>query len=90
MDADGTAQIKLHIHPGAKRTAVTGLFGDALKIDLQTPPVDGKANAALLRFLAEKLGLPRAAIRIRSGECSRDKVIVADGVSPDKLSALLD
>ena len=55
--SDGGVYISLHIQPGAKREGVTGLFGSSLKIALNAPPVDGKANAALLRFLAGKLGL---------------------------------
>ena len=63
----------LHIQPGAKRTEIVGQHGDALKIRLAAPPVDGKANAELIRFLAERLRVPRSAIRLVSGESSRAK-----------------
>ena len=58
------ATLTLHIQPGAKRSEVAGLHGDALKIRLAAPPVDGKANAALLAFVAATLGLPRSAVEL--------------------------
>jgi hypothetical protein len=65
--------LNLHIQPGAKKTEIVGRHGEALKIRLAAPPVDGKANACLLAFLAERLGLPRAQIELVSGETSRAK-----------------
>lgn len=50
-------RLTLHIQPGAKHTRIVGLYGEALKISLAAPPVDGKANQALLRFLAEELAI---------------------------------
>lgn len=73
--------ISLHIQPGAKREGVTGLFGTSLKIALNAPPVDGKANAALLRFLAGKLGLPKKNVELCSGASSRDKRVFAAGIT---------
>lgn len=89
-EASGTILLKLRVHPGAKTTGVAGSFGDALKIDLQTPPVDGKANAALIRFLADRLRIPRSALRIKSGESSRDKVIMITGTTLDNILHSLD
>ena len=83
--ADNGVYIALHIQPGAKREGVTGLFGTALKIALNAPPVDGKANAALLRFLAGKLGLPKKNIELCSGASSRDKRVFAAGVSIEQV-----
>ena len=77
--------LKLRIHPGAKRSAVNGLFGEAVKIDLQAPPVDGKANAALLKFLAAELKISKSAVELKSGECSRDKVVRISGMTPDEI-----
>lgn len=57
-----TARLALHIQPGAKKTSVAGPHGDALKIRLAAPPVDGKANAELLGFLAKACGVPRSAV----------------------------
>ena len=89
-DGAGNVLLKLRIHPGAKRSAINGTFGDALKIDLQAPPVDGKANSALLKFLAEKLHLSKAAFTIKSGECSRDKVIAISGITENEINSFLD
>lgn len=71
---DGDDLILLcHIQPGAKRSELAGEHGDRLKIRLQAPPVDGKANSALIKFLAKLFGVPRNAINIESGELSRQK-----------------
>ena len=65
--------LTLHIQPGAKKTEVVGPHGDALKIRLAAPPVDGKANAALLAFLAERLGVAKSRLELVGGETSRAK-----------------
>lgn len=80
--------LNLHIQPGAKKTEVTGEHGDALKIRLAAPPVDGKANTALLAFLGKKLGLPKAALRIKSGDTSRHKRVEVD-LEPAAIIAVL-
>ncbi|MCI5778251.1 MAG: DUF167 domain-containing protein [Lentisphaeria bacterium] len=90
VEASGAILLKLRVRPGAKSTGVAGAFGDALKIELQAPPVDGKANAALIRFLADKLRIPRSALRIKSGESSRDKVIMITGTTLDNILYSLD
>lgn len=87
--AENGVYISLHIQPGAKREAVAGLFGTALKIALNAPPVDGKANAALQRFLADKLGIPKKNITICSGASSRDKRVFAAGITIDQAEKLL-
>lgn len=68
--------LTLHIQPGAKNTAAAGLHGEALKIKLAAPPVDGKANTALLKFLAERFGVPLSRVILKQGDKSRHKVIV--------------
>lgn len=73
--SDRGITLTLHIQPGAKRTEVAGLYGDALKIRLAAPPVDGKANAALIGFLAERLGVTKTAVSLKSGQTSRRKVL---------------
>ena len=85
--ADGTLTLALHVQPGAKRTEVAGLHGGALKIRLAAPPVDGRANAALLRFLADAFGVPQRAVTLVRGETSRDKVV---RISAPKLRPDLD
>ena len=73
--------LALHIQPGAKRTEIAGPHGDALKVRLQAPPVDGKANAALLDFLAKRIGLARSSVTLISGQASRRKVVeIAENV----------
>ncbi|MFV5212525.1 DUF167 domain-containing protein [Azonexus caeni] len=86
--ADGTITLTLHIQPGAKKSECAGRHGDALKIRLAAPPVDGKANAALTEFVAEHLGLPRAAVRLKSGQTSRRKVLEVTGSTPAAVARL--
>jgi uncharacterized protein (TIGR00251 family) len=80
-DGDGV-MLRLHIQPGAKKTEVVGLHGEALKIRLAAPPVDGKANACLMAFLADQLGVAKAAICLVSGESSRAKRVRICGIDP--------
>ena len=89
VDNTGAVLLKLRVHPGAKRSAFNGTLGDALKVDLQAPPVDGKANAALLKFLAAQFGLPKNAVSLKSGETSRDKVIKIVGKNLETISSIL-
>ncbi len=77
------ATIRLHIIPNAKIDKAVGEHGDAIKIKLRAPAVEGKANTALRRFLAEKLSIPQRAIVLEHGEKSRDKVIRIDGLSEE-------
>lgn len=67
--------LTLHIQPGARKSGIAGLHGDALKIRIAAPAVENKANTALIEFLAEALGVPRSAIAIRQGATSRRKVV---------------
>jgi uncharacterized protein (TIGR00251 family) len=78
--------LTLHVQPGAKHTEVVGLHGAALKIRLAAPPVDGKANAELLRFLSEAFGVPQRAVTLVRGETSRRKTvtITAPKLRPDR------
>jgi uncharacterized protein (TIGR00251 family) len=81
--ADGKGvTLRLHIQPGAKKTEVIGLHGEALKIRLAAPPVDGKANACLIGFLADRLGVAKASVSLVSGESSRAKRVRIDGLDP--------
>jgi uncharacterized protein (TIGR00251 family) len=86
---DGKMTLTLHIQPGAKKTEVAGLYGDALKIRLAAPPVDGKANAALIGFVAERLQLAKSAIHLKSGQTSRRKVLEVEAVPADAAQRLL-
>lgn len=88
--ADGSLVLSLHIQPGAKKTEIAGLHGEALKIRLAAPPVDGKANAALIAFLAKTYGVPKSAVELVSGETSRTKRVRLTGVDVAKVEALAD
>ncbi len=70
---DGAVQLWLRVQPGASRSRMVGMHGERLKVALQAPPVDGKANDELIRYLAEMLDLPRARLQLASGASSRDK-----------------
>lgn len=88
---DGNATvISLHLQPGAKRSAICGMFGDALKIAIQAPPVDGKANSALREFLADRLKLPTAAVTLVSGASGRDKRVRVEGIDPEQTQTALE
>jgi uncharacterized protein (TIGR00251 family) len=83
---DGALLLALHIQPGAKKSGVAGRHGDALKIRLAAPPVDGKANAALLDFLSRWLHIPKSALCLKSGQTSRRKVVRVEGVDAEELA----
>jgi uncharacterized protein len=73
--------IRVHVIPNAKIDKVVGEHGDAIKIKLRAPAIEGKANTALRKFLAEKLSIPQRAIVLDRGERARDKVLRIDGLS---------
>jgi uncharacterized protein len=70
--------LELHVQPGASRTEFAGKHGERIKVRLAAPPQDGKANAALIEFLARHYGVPRRNVRITSGLKSRQKRVVID------------
>ncbi len=77
---DGVA-IRVHVQPRASRTEVAGLHGDAVKVRLAAPPVDGAANDCLVRLLAELFGVPRSAVAVTAGHTARRKVVAVRGVT---------
>lgn len=79
----------VHVQPRAKRTAVAGKHGDAIKVRLAAPPVDGAANEELVRFVAETLGVPRRAVRITAGLTGRRKTVEIDDLSSADAAARL-
>lgn len=81
--------LALHIQPGAKKTEVAGPHGDALKIRLAAPPVDGKANAALLEFIAAKVDVGRTGVHLVSGQTSRSKRVRIDNADAAQVLARL-
>jgi len=81
--------LNVRVHPGARRNAITGIHDGALKIYLTTPPADGRANAALLAFLADHLNIARSHITLVTGATSRSKTLHLEGLTPDALTAAL-
>lgn len=71
--------LELHVQPGARRTEFAGMHGDRLKIRLAAPPVEGRANEALLEFIARELKVPKRQVRIDAGLTSRRKRVVVEG-----------
>jgi uncharacterized protein (TIGR00251 family) len=71
--------------PRASKNEIQGVHGDALKVRLQAPPVEGKANQALIRFLSDALDIPRAQLSIASGETGRNKAVLITGLSKIEL-----
>jgi uncharacterized protein (TIGR00251 family) len=78
------------LHPRAKKNGITGEVGDALKLSLTAPPVDGKANAACIEFFAKLLKVPRSSVTIAAGHTSRNKVIQVSGLSVEEIRKRID
>jgi uncharacterized protein (TIGR00251 family) len=83
------ARITIKVHPRARRTRLAGRLGEAYKLDLAAPPVEGKANEACVRFLAEMAGVATSQVRVVLGLTSRTKVIEIEGVSQEALEGKL-
>ena len=81
--------LRVRVVPNAKRSEVVGLCGEAIKIKIQAPAQEGKANAALLEFLAEKLGVPTRQVTLVAGEKSRDKIVAIEGIEETDARQLL-
>ena len=79
------ATFAVKVHPRAKKNAITGTVGEALKLSLTAPPVDGKANAACIDFFAKLLKVQRSSVTIAAGETSRNKVIRVAGLTAEQV-----
>ena len=79
-EVPGGVEVALYIQPRASRTEVVGVHGDAFKLRLAAPPVDGEANDELVRFLAKLFGVSKSAVTILSGETGRRKRVRVEGV----------
>src|SRR5438046_6180904 len=77
------------VHPRARKNAITGTVGDALKLALTAPPVEGKANRALIEFFADIFKIPRSSVTIASGETSSLKIIRISGLSREAIEEFL-
>ena len=81
--------LDLVVSPGARRTGADGLHDGALRVRLAAPPVDGKANAALLAWLAGELGLPRRALQLVRGSAARRKQVAIEAAAENEVAAWL-
>ena len=89
-DKGDAIRFSVRVQPRASRDEIVGIHGTTLKIRLAAPPVDGAANDALVRFIAEWLGVARNAVRIVAGASSRQKIVEVDGVTCAAIDALID
>ena len=83
------ATLVVHVVPRARRTEVSGWHGDAIKIRVAAAPMEGAANAELIRFVAQRVGVPRGAVSIASGTTARRKTVAVEGVAADALARAL-
>jgi hypothetical protein len=89
-DTERGATFQVRVHPRAHKDGITGTIGEALKLSLTAPPVEGKANEACVRFLAGILGVARGSITIVAGSGNRQKVVCVAGLSADEARARLE
>jgi uncharacterized protein (TIGR00251 family) len=84
--ADGGAYLKLRVSPGAKSTGIKGLYGEeAVRLSVAAPPIEGRANVEIERYLARLLGVSRSGVVVAKGVQSRDKLVFVRGLGADKL-----
>jgi uncharacterized protein (TIGR00251 family) len=88
--APETATLSIRIQPRASKNDVVVMENGKLKIRLTAPPVDGAANEALVKFLADTLSVPKSQVEIVSGHTSREKIVRISGISPDAADRLLN
>ena len=88
-DSAQGATFAIKVHPRAKKDAITGEVGDALKVSLTSPPVDGRANEACIDFFAKLLKVSRSSVTIAAGESSRNKVIRVSGLKAEEIRSRL-
>jgi uncharacterized protein len=84
-ESEGGVTFSVKVHPRAKKNAITGELGDAFKVSLTGPPVEGRANEGLIEFFAKLLKVPRSSVTIASGQASRRKVIRVAGLSAEEI-----
>jgi uncharacterized protein (TIGR00251 family) len=84
-----SCRLAVKVIPGASRDEICGWLGETLKVKLFAPPVDGRANDALVEFLAETLGLPRRAVALVRGEIARQKLVRIDGLALEEVKRRL-
>jgi uncharacterized protein len=84
-----TTRLRLRVTPGARRSGIVGRYGEAWKVRVAAPPEDGRANAAVVRLLAETLELPRESVTLVSGHGTRDKVVELSGLDQERIAERL-
>jgi uncharacterized protein (TIGR00251 family) len=85
VETAGGVTFAIKVHPRAKKNAITGELGDALKVSLTTPPIEGRANQACIEFFAKLLNVPRSSVTIASGQIRRNKVIRVRGLTAQQV-----
>lgn len=88
-DADGV-RIRVHAQPGARQSRIAGAYGETVKIAVATPPVDGKANKALQKLLAQWLNVSASSVTLASGMTGREKQFLVAGVTPENAKEMLE
>jgi uncharacterized protein len=89
LDVKGSVlRVAVHVQPRASRSEIIGQHGAALKVRVQAPPIDGAANEALVRLLADSLGVPLRSVRVVAGVTSRAKTVEIDGTTESAVRAL--
>ena len=89
-DTPSGATFQVKVRPRARKNAIIGEVGDALKVALTAPPIEGRANEACITFLAEVLKVPRSSVTIAAGESSRNKIIRVRALSAAQVEARLE
>ncbi len=84
-DTPDGATFQVKVQPRARKSAIVGEVGEALKLALTAPPIEGRANQACIEFLAELLNVPRSSVTIAAGQSSRNKVIRVAGLSAEQV-----
>ena len=86
----GLITLRIYVQPGAKHTEISGLFGQELKIRLLSPPIDGRANEALLKFIAKLFKVPIRQVVLKQGDKSRHKVVMVidSNIAPETISKI--
>ena len=80
-----TVRLSVRLTPRSSRDAIAGFEGETLRVRVTAPPVEGRANRALVRLLAKRLGVPRGAVRVVAGQASRSKIVAVDGLDAAEL-----
>ena len=88
-EGEGVVRFAVHVQPRASRSEIVGMHGDAIKVRLDAPPVDGAANEALVELVAGSLGVARRAVRIVTGTSSRAKTVEVEGVAAGAIRRLV-